>query len=105
MSDQFTINWWEHLFNHTAKKIDKKLENKEDAVKESETIVNKDDLNNEAASSKLEQRKSFFYARFQKGNLLVNGELQKDPKQVDKEEEEKKVKKDEDTYDKKGKKM
>ena len=22
IADEFTTNWWEHLFNHTAKKID-----------------------------------------------------------------------------------
>ncbi len=87
-AEEFTSNWWEHLFNHTAKKIDSNSNKNEAPIQEAkiEEIV--------------PQKKSYFYSRFQKGSLLVDGQNLKTKDCV--ETVEKPV---EDNYDKKGKKI
>lgn len=57
MAEEFTSNWWEHLFNHTAKKI----ETTQDNVLAETEPVKKDE-----AKPNDDQRKSYFYSRFQK---------------------------------------
>ncbi len=56
MADEFTVNWWEHLFNHTAKNI---------ATSPAENAANL--ATTPAQSDKeFDQKKSYFYSRFQK---------------------------------------
>ena len=56
MADEFTVNWWEHLFNHTAKNI--------------ATSPADNDTNPATAppqpEKEVDQKKSYFYSRFQK---------------------------------------
>lgn len=92
IADEFTTNWWEHLFNHTAKKIDAS-----NGLKRKET-------NDEEKSKSFLNKKSLFYARFQKASLLVDGQTVK-VESEEKKEPIKKEEKEENTYDKKGKKI
>ena len=91
MAEEFTSNWWEHLYNHTSKKIDKHQEAVASKPKPVEVEVKSAD----------EQRKAYFYSRFQKGSKLVDGQNIEVPKS----EKKSIVKNEEDDYDKKGKKM
>ena len=74
LSDEFTVNWWEHLFNHTAKKIDKATKKaqvavqtavKEEEEKEAKTAEEKT-ASPEKAGVQLNSNKSFYYSRFPK---------------------------------------
>lgn len=97
MAEEFTSNWWEHLFNHTAKKIDHSAEPVvEKKVKEADKP---DEVESSSKANHL-QKKSYFYSRFQKGSCLIDGEDKKIP------DSERPAPKEEPTsYDKKGKKM
>lgn len=105
MAEEFTSNWWEHLFNHTAKKIDHSASMKESAVvgqstkKEEEKPDKPVEVEAGNKPNHL-QKKSYFYSRFQKGSCLIDGEDKKIP-----DSERPAVKEDAVSYDKKGKKM
>jgi hypothetical protein len=69
IADQFTVHWWEHLYNTTSSKI--KPKKNDDA--ESEAIPKeKVEEKPEPASKGILNRKDYFYSRFQKVNLLFN---------------------------------
>jgi hypothetical protein len=93
MAEEFTTNWWEHLFNHTAKKID----HSSDAivVPVEKSVDQKEQLD----QGNPLQKKSFFYSRFQRGSCLIDGEDKKIP------ESERLSVSQVESYDKKGKKM
>jgi hypothetical protein len=64
MSDQFTVNWWEHLFNSAASKI---KENDADAPKQlqqQQQVEKKEEK--ETSDSNPLNKKSFYYSRFTK---------------------------------------
>lgn len=62
MSDQFTVNWWEHLFNSAASKIKDNEDKKDDEYKkEMEKEAEKETINSNPLN-----KKSFYYSRFTK---------------------------------------
>ncbi len=95
-AEEFTSNWWEHLFNHTAKKIDPSTS------QESANAVAQPEVETEEATN-VSEKKSYFYSRFQKGSLLVDGQNIKTKDCVEAAEKPGAVKTD--SYDKKGKKI
>ena len=66
MSDQFTVNWWEHLFNSAASKI---KENDTDAPKQQQ--VEKKEEKEETSNSNPLNKKSFYYSRFTKVKSFI----------------------------------
>ena len=67
MADQFTVNWWEHLFDKTASKIPNSV--KQQATTD-ETVVEtpkEPEIKEKKAEPKsLLNNKSFYYSRFTK---------------------------------------
>ena len=94
-AEEFTSNWWEHLFNHTAKKID--------TTKQQEPVIPKREVKVEEQPVVVSEKKSYFYSRFHKGSLLVDGQNVKTEDCV--ETVEKLEATEASGYDKKGKKI
>ncbi len=64
MAEEFTVNWWEHLYNNTADKIDtKKAHNKIDSEPVNDTAEVKEKAEK---YNTIMNRKGYFYSRFQK---------------------------------------
>ncbi|CAF0720939.1 unnamed protein product [Brachionus calyciflorus] len=79
LAEQFTNNWWENLYNTTAKGI----EGAEQRIGQKTETKPNNALN----------RKSFFYSRFQKESTLVDGqEIKQEKKETDEEREAKEKK-------------
>lgn len=64
MSDQFTVNWWEHLFNSAASKI--KENDATDAPKQPKQQQVEKKEEKETNNSNPLNKKSFYYSRFTK---------------------------------------
>lgn len=79
LSDQFTNNWWENLFDSTSKG----LVNAEERIGIEEKATN------------VKNRKEYFYSRFQQESVLVGGlEIKNEANIDDKKENDKKEKKE-----------
>lgn len=77
LSDQFTNNWWENLFDSTSQG----LANAEERIGKDEKATN------------AKNRKEYFYSRFQQESVLVGGqEIKNDTKLDDKKKTNKKEK-------------